>query len=262
MRLLPKKGLARAATLGAAIAVVGTAAGVATAGAATLSPAPVAGSPVTGCINGNAEPYSSVPYRGIWEIYTNNASKPTCPKGSWKTSIASESQLNNLNSQVQANTGAIQNLQNSKVGTATPKNLLSAPESVPTGGSFSANKTLVGTVQLSQGTYLVHLGFMATPNTSLSNGQVFPQMFVYNGAQVSGFSNDLFNIGSGALENPTSAELSGKDVIDSYYSGSDLVTVPAGGETLDFYAFGYDSDTSAGSYLLDTATVTTVQLTG
>ena len=36
--------------------------------------------------------------------------------------------------------------------------------------------------------------------------------------------------------------------------------MPSGGETLYVYAFGYDSDTGAGSYELDYATVTATQL--
>jgi hypothetical protein len=49
-------------------------------------------------------------------------------------------------------------------------------------------------------------------------------------------------------------------VIDSYFSGSGVVTVPAGGETLDIYAFGYDSDTTGGSYAMDDVSVVTTAL--
>lgn len=127
------------------------------------------------------------------------------------------------------------------------------------GGSFTSKKTLVGTVPLDAGTYLLNIDFMASPN-AVTSGDVYPQLFVYNGPQVSGFANDLFNVGAGALENPTSAAVTSGDVINSYYSGSTEVTVPAGGETLDVYAFGYDSDTGAGTYTLNSATVTATQL--
>ena len=59
-------------------------------------------------------------------------------------------------------------------------------------------------------------------------------------------------MGSGALE-PTATNH------DSYYSGSDLVTL-ASDTTLDIYAFGYDADSGGGTYALDDLTVTSVAL--
>jgi hypothetical protein len=132
--------------------------------------------------------------------------------------------------------------------------------SVPTGGGFVANATKVGTVSLpSAGTYLISLNAKATPNATTS-GDVFPQFFVYDQAKNSSFTGDLFNAGSGALEDPTSSELP-NHVIDSYYSGSEQITLTsATGTTLYIYAFGYDSDTGAGSYTLDDLTVTATQI--
>ena len=129
---------------------------------------------------------------------------------------------------------------------------------VTTGGSFTTHKTLVGTVKLKGGTYLVNVNFVATPN-AVTTGQVFPQVFVYNGAQLSNFSNDLFNVGSGALEQATQPEIN-TDPINSYFSGSAEIKVPSAGETLDVYAFGYDSDTGAGSYALNALHVTSTAL--
>ena len=123
--------------------------------------------------------------------------------------------------------------------------------SVPTGGSFVANVTLAGTVSLKAGTYEISVNAKATPN-NLGTAQVFPQLFVYNQPANGDFTGDLFNIGSGALE-PTATNH------DSYYSGTDLVTL-ASDTTLDIYVFGYDSDSGAGSYILDDLTVTTVGL--
>lgn len=134
-------------------------------------------------------------------------------------------------------------------------------QTIATGGSARTNATDVVQLALTAGTYQVSVNAKATPIVQLSAGQptgvqVFPQFFVYNGAldptaQV-WWSNNLFNVGSGALE-------SGQyNNIDSYYSGSGLVTVPTGGETLHVYAFGYDSDRGAGSYILDSLTVTAV----
>jgi hypothetical protein len=138
-------------------------------------------------------------------------------------------------------------------------NLVKTPETVTTGGSFSSLKTQVGTVRLNPGTYLVNVNFMAAPNAT-TTGDVFPSLFVYSGPAKSDFSNDTFNVGSGALENPNPAEVTDGDVIDSYFSGSAEITVPRGGETLYVYAFGYDSDAGSGTYTLDAATVTATAL--
>jgi hypothetical protein len=126
--------------------------------------------------------------------------------------------------------------------------------SVPTGGPFNTNKTLVGTVDLTAGTYTVSVNAKATPN-AVTTGAVFPQFFVYNGAALPTWTNDLFNVGNGSLEQFTTSPLP-SNLIDSYYSGSGVVTVPAAGETLDVYAFGYDSGGGLGSYKLDDLTVT------
>lgn len=138
----------------------------------------------------------------------------------------------------------------SGVVSVTAKDLGSVA-SVATGGSFAANKTLVGTVALKAGTYLVSVNAKATPLTS-SAVEVFPQFFAYNGAALADFSNDLFNVGSGALA-------TGSTTIDSYYSGTSVITL-TGDSVIDFYSFGYDSDRSAGAYKLDDLTVTAVQL--
>jgi hypothetical protein len=124
--------------------------------------------------------------------------------------------------------------------------------SVATGGGFVANATAVGTVDLKAGTYLLSLAAKATPLMT-SGVQVFPQFFVYDQAANAAFAGDLFNAGSGALES------GGHVTIDSYYSGSAVVTLASDTE-IRVYAFGYDSDQSAGSYALDDLTVTAVQL--
>jgi hypothetical protein len=128
---------------------------------------------------------------------------------------------------------------------------LGAVASVPTGGPFVANSTEVGTVSLKAGTYLISLNAKATPLTS-SAIEVFPQFFVYDQAANPSFAGDLFNVGSGPLA-------SNSTTIDSYYSGSTTITL-ATDTTLHIIAFGYDSDTSAGSYKLDDLTVTATQL--
>jgi hypothetical protein len=131
-------------------------------------------------------------------------------------------------------------------------NLVSSPVTVTTGGSFTAGKTLAGTMALAPGTYLIGASFKATPDDAAAV-TVFPQFMIYAGPQAADFSNDLFNIGAGGLEAAATNH-------DSYFSGSQVVTVPAGGETLDVYAFGYDSDSGSGSYVLDSARVDAVRI--
>lgn len=129
--------------------------------------------------------------------------------------------------------------------------------SVPTGGRFFTGARKVGTVPLTGGTYLINVNFMATPNAA-TGGAVFPQGFVYNGTAQSDFSNDMYNFGSGALAPYNTSTPTNQ--VNSYYSGSSEIVVPAGGETLDVYAFGYDSDHGAGSYELNSATLTATAL--
>jgi hypothetical protein len=146
----------------------------------------------------------------------------------------------------------------SGVVSAGTHTIVSAPASIATGGSFSAKATdLPTTVQLGAGTYLISLNAQAEPNATAS-GAIFPQFFVYNGTQKADFSNDLFNVGAGELE-PFIAANSAQH--DSYYSGSTQITVPAGGATINLYAFGYDSDSGASTYNLITMTFTATQIT-
>jgi autotransporter adhesin len=127
--------------------------------------------------------------------------------------------------------------------------LTDATSLVNTGGSFTANKTLVGHVSLKAGTYLVTLKAKAA--WASGNGE-FPQFFVYEGAALTDFSNDLFNVGSGALAQ-------GNASIDSYYNGTGQVTLTEDGD-LDIYAFGYNTDHGAGTFSLEDLTVTATQL--
>jgi len=211
--------------------------GLAAAGAATSS----AGHPVTGCVNAN---------RTVSHVYTGGTA-PSCPKGSWGFSVASSGQLDATNAQIAQNASDIKALQN--VGKTASADLQAG--SIPTGGGFVANSTEVGTLSLAPGTYQVDLYAKATPNKDTGTVQVFPQFFVYSQPKNASFTGDEFNVGAGALEpNGTNH--------DSYYSGSGVITVPSGGETLHIYAFGYDSDSGAATYALDSGTVTVVRLAG
>jgi hypothetical protein len=123
--------------------------------------------------------------------------------------------------------------------------------SVATGGSFLAKAMEVGTVSLKAGTYLLNLNAKATPNVSNAI-EIFPQFFVYNQAKNATFTGDLFNVGSGPLASNNTS-------IDSYYSGSTLITL-AHDTVLHVYAFGYDSDRSAGTYALENLSVTATRI--
>jgi hypothetical protein len=134
----------------------------------------------------------------------------------------------------------------------TSASLVTAATSIKTGGGFFANSTDIGTVSLGAGTWLLTFNAKATPNAA-TTGEVFPQFFVYDQVKNMSFAGDLFNIGTGPLE-PFATNH------DSYFSGTAQIVVPAGGETLHVYAFGYDSDIGSGSYALDTATLTATSL--
>ena len=131
---------------------------------------------------------------------------------------------------------------------------LGAVASVATGGSFVTNATQVGTIDLKAGTYLLSLNAKATPPSGGTGAvEVFPQFFVYDQAANASFTGDLFNVGSGALESGSNSQ------IDSYFSGSSEITLKQA-TTLHVYAFGYDSDRSAGSYTLDDLSVTATHI--
>ena len=244
-----------------AAAIAGSAAGgLAAASAATNGADPTfTGSPIAACVNITAKPYSQVPWRGLWQVYT--AHKPHCPEGSFRASFASSAQLSSAKdaitqnaADIASNTAALSKLQG--VGSST-STLLQDPSATPpsllTGGGFVSRAPDIGTLNLPAGTYLINVNAKATPNKDTGTAQVFPQFFVYNQVKNASFAGDLFNVGAGALE-PYSTNH------DSYYSGSDVITVPAGGWTLHVYAFGYDSDQGAGSYALVSATITAVHL--
>jgi hypothetical protein len=148
-------------------------------------------------------------------------------------------------------------------GPAGPSGVTSAGEhslvtggvvDVATGGGFNANSTEVGSgVPLAAGTYLLSLRAKATPRASGDTAQVFPQFFVYDQVKNASFAGDLLNVGAGALEPDGTNH-------DSYFSGFGLFTLSAA-TTLHVYAFGYDSDSGGGSYVLDDAVLTAVRVT-
>ena len=237
---------AKAALIAAASLALVAAGTAAFAGTHHAPKAAAASSPITVCV-GSAKTYS--PTRVVFNLHTDGTT--TCPSGSFATS------WNKAGPQgIQGPPGPAASDVDGSLGGSWS---LAAPAPVQTGGSFSQRSTDIGSLALKAGTYLVSVNFKATPDAT-TGGDVFPVLTVYNGPFTGDFSADLFNAGAGALEDPTAAELSGNDLIDSYFSGSGVVTVPAGGETLHFLAFGYDSDTGAGSYEMDTASVAAVQV--
>ena len=128
--------------------------------------------------------------------------------------------------------------------------LLSSPLVIHTGGSFLSQEQLAGEISnLHAGVYLVTVSMKAA--WASGNG-VFPQLFVYSGTPASDFSNDLFNVGNGALAD-------GNASIDSYYNGTMQLVIPAGGD-LKVYLFGYDQDHGAGTYTAENVKVVVTQL--
>lgn len=181
-----------------------------------------------------------------------NWNRATCPSGTYAESWDSQGAQQGAAGAAGAkgDTGA----QGPSGVVATATDDLGGVASVPTGGGFVSNATLVGTVNLAAGTYLVSVSAKATPLAATGAVQVFPQFFVYDQAANSSFTGDLLNVGSGALESGANA------TIDSYYSGSSTVTLDAA-TTLHIYAFGYDSDQGASNYKLDDLTVNATAIT-
>lgn len=129
------------------------------------------------------------------------------------------------------------------------KTLIDAPMTVHTGGSFTSQEQLAATLDLKPGTYLVTLNAKIA---WASGTGVFPQLFVYNGTPAADFSNNLVNIGNGALAD-------GNASIDSYYNGSFQITVTEN-EAVNIYAFGYDQDRGSGTYTLENLQASETQL--
>lgn len=210
------------AAASAAAAIILAGAGYAAASTAAVIPPGT----LHGCVTGTS--------RTLEHVYGSNTSGTTCPKGSFQ--VVWPKGADNDPAPV-----AVPSLSHHVLG--------NTPETVATGGSFTAGKTLVDTVTLpAAGAYQVSVNFKAV---ALSGTGVAPQMFIYNGAALADFSNDLVNVGSGDLQAAGTNH-------DGYFSGSGVITVPAGGETLDIYAFGYGEDQGSGSYTLENATVDAV----
>jgi hypothetical protein len=130
---------------------------------------------------------------------------------------------------------------------------LSGPVSVATGGGFVANATLVGTLTFATAGYWdIQINAQATPKASGDTAQIFPQLFVYTQPKNSNFDGDLFNIGSGALQPDGTNH-------NSYLNGSMTVFIANPATKVYIYAFGYDSDTGAGSYTLNYVNVTNTE---
>jgi hypothetical protein len=236
-----RKHIGFIAVAGAAVALAASGGGYALAADAAPAAASIPAGTLHGCVSGST--------RVLEHVFESNTSGTVCPSGSFLVYWG-----------VTGPKGAPGAPGPSGVVSTAKKQLVTASTpAIGTGGSFTARKTLVGTVTLAAGTWLVDADFTATPDANTA-GDVFPQLFVYDGPVNANFTNDLFNVGAGALEDPTATIVSDGDTINSYYSGESEITVPAGGETLDVYAFGYDSDTGEGSYALNSAVITATHL--
>jgi hypothetical protein len=260
-----KKRIGVIAAVGAVVALAASGGGYALAADASAPAVSIPAGTVHGCVSGSS--------RVLEHVYESNTSGTTCPSGSFLVYWGVTGPKGATGAKGAPGAAGAPGAPGAKgapgapgapgpsgvVSTAATQLVTSSTPAIETGGSFTARKTLVGTVALGAGTWLVDANFTATPDEN-TTGDVFPQLFVYNGPVNSGFTNDLFNVGAGALENPTPTIASDGDTINSYYSGESEITVPAGGETLDVYAFGYDSDTGEGTYALNSAVITATHL--
>lgn len=129
--------------------------------------------------------------------------------------------------------------------------------SANSGGSFSSGALEVGTgTAVPAGTYEVCMNAKATPESAPQSGTdvgISAQFFLYNQPKNSSFTGDLLNISTPLQPDGTNH--------DSYANGCTLATVPTGGQTWYVYAFGYDSDTGAGNYVVDDVSLSLVALT-
>jgi hypothetical protein len=134
--------------------------------------------------------------------------------------------------------------------TLVSQTTLSANAAVATGGPFLTNATVLGSVTVkTAGEYRVSVNAKVAADSTTQ--EVFPLIAVYNGVALSDYSNDLFNLGDGAL--PLSK------TIDQYIVGSQVVSLPAG--TLKIYGFGYTPGGAAGTFNFEGATVTVTAVT-
>ena len=249
MKKIKKLGITGAVAVGAVAICTGVA------GASSISAAPKPGNfTIFGCVSGSS--------RTLEHVFTTASGFKSCPSGSFAVAFNSTGPKGATGAKGATGPKGATGAQGpSGVVSLTNTQLVTAPggDPVTTGGSFTSDKTMVGSVSLKPGTYEVNVNYTATPN-AVTNGAVFPFLAVYDGPQKSDFSNDLFNVGSGALEQASQTILNQGNTINSFFSGSDVVKVGSAGETLVIYAFGNDSDQGNGSYALNSATITATQL--
>ncbi len=129
--------------------------------------------------------------------------------------------------------------------------------SANSGGSFSTGALEVGTgTSVAAGTYEVCMNAKATPEAAPQSGTdngISAQFFLYDQAKNPSFTGDLLNISTPLQPDGTNH--------DSYANGCTLATVPSGGQTWYVYAFGYDSDSGAGNYVVDDVSLSLVAIT-
>jgi hypothetical protein len=228
----------RALTLAAIPAIILAGAGVSLAAAATTSTPKV----LTACVN-----------RKTHAMTDRSASK--CPAGTFSMSWNQKGPAGptgQTGATGQAGPQGPSGVVTTETVTGSQLSGFTSQKPVATGGHFTTNKTDLGSIPVKAGqTYLVSVNADAEPNADTSSSAgVFPQFFVYDSAAKPDFSNDLFNIGSGALDIGTNH--------DSWYSGSSVIDPTT--DSLEIYAFGYDGDGGGSSYNLTGITVTLTQI--
>jgi hypothetical protein len=123
------------------------------------------------------------------------------------------------------------------------------------GGPIQANGTDLGTLTLPAGKYLINANAMFTRTAAEPDGpDTFPELTVWQGTTwAPDFSNTVGTWLGGMM--------SRNIYIDDTASGSTIVTIPAGGDTLHVVGFAYDEDrSSTGAVQVDTASLSAVRV--
>jgi hypothetical protein len=109
------------------------------------------------------------------------------------------------------------------------------------GGSVLPNRqTNLTKITLSPGTYLVAANAQFNRTVAAPNGpDTYANLVLWSGTSYTSFSQVVGSYNTGAM--------SRNIYIDSSASGSAIITVPSGGETLNVGAFAYNEDRSAGA---------------
>jgi hypothetical protein len=214
-------------SLGAAVGMA--LGGLAAGDAATALPA--------GTIHGCVNPHNN---RTLDNVYTLPNRGTTCPNGEfqvyWPAQAAAPGK----------------DVNGSLAGTWS---LAASTPLAAIGGPIRANGTNLGTLTLPAGKYLINANAMFTRTTAEAAGpDTFPEITIWQGTT---WAADFSNTDGTWLGGMMSRDIH----IDDTASGSVVVTIPSGGDTLHVVGFAYNEDrSSTGAVHVDSASVTAIQV--